>query len=255
MSTPINSTGGLSCSYLNKYLGADENKQLQFTGVVPVPQSSLELWQPSLNQIFFSEADTNPPTPPISVFSLNSLIGKTFGIYTDTYRNTLHGDTFTNESELNDLNFTPTIPVFIGYFGFGTPLAGTSGVLNPLNTGFPLHIKIETIDFTDVAVSIKTGSGFSWEIVNLDGPTYEFVSTTADAIRIIGGFRSINNRDTVVTLTVSPFLKKSGVYTGIGGHRIVCTFTADEIRPPIDPPPIVDDPPGGGGEIINDNIL
>ena len=255
MSTPINSTGGLSCSYLNKYLGADENKQLQFTGVVPVPQSSLELWQPSLNQIFFSTTGTNPPTPPISVFSLDTLKDKTFGIYTDSLRNTLHGSTFTNENEGNGLEFTPTLPVFIGYFGFGTPLAGTSGMLNPLNTGFPLHIKMETIDFTDVAVSIKTGSGFSWEIVNLDANPYEFVSTTADAIRIIGGFRSINNRDTVVTLTVSPFLKKTGVYTGIGSHRIVCTFTAEEIRPPIDPPPIVDLPPGSGGGEIIDNIL
>jgi hypothetical protein len=247
MSTPINSTGGLSCSYLNKYLGANDGNQLQFGGVLSAPQFSL-------NQIFFSTAASNPPTPPISVFSLNTLIGKTFGIYTDSLRNTLHGGTYTNESELNDLNFIPIIPVFIGYFGFGTPLAGTSGVLNPVNTGFPLHIKIETIDYTDVAVSIKTGSGFSWEIVNLDRPTYEFVTTTADAIRIIGGFRSINNRDTVVILTVSPFLKGSGVYTGIGSHRIVCTFTSDDIRPPIDPPPIVDLPPGGPGEIIDGEI-
>lgn len=247
MSTPINSSGGLSCSYLNKYLGADENKQLQFTGVQSAPQFSL-------NQIFFSTAGSNPPTPPISVFSLNTLIGKTFGIYTDSQRNTLHGGTYTNESELNDLNFTPTIPVFIGYFGFGIPLAGTSGVLNPVNTGFPLHIKIETIDYSDVAVSIKTGSGFSWEIVNLSAQVTTFITTTADAIRIIGGFRSINNRDTVVILTVSPCLKGSGD-PGLGSHRIVCTFTADEIRPPIDPPPIVDLPPGSGGEIISDNIL
>ena len=238
MSVPINNNGELSISSLNQYLGADPDRQLYYSGVYGAPNFSL-------NQIFFSGSGTNPPQPTSNEFQISQLRGKTFGIYNDSFRNNIYNDTFTNDSGVEgktaeDNPLIPTIPIFIGYFGFGD-----SGILNPINTGFPLSITIESLQWSDITVSVKTGDGFSWDIITLNGVTTTFVTTTADAIRIIGGFREAG--DTVLTLTVAPCLKGSGT-GGLGRHRIGITLVAEDIRPPIDDPPR--DPPGD--DILDD---
>ena len=236
MSVAINDSGELSIYNLNQYLGADPEKQLHYSGVYGAPNFSL-------NQIFFSNSGTNPPQATNNLFSISQLRGKTFGIYTNSFRTVLYNNTYTNaiEGKTDELDPTPSIPIFMGYFGFGD-----SGILNPLNTGFPLSVTIESLNYQDISVSVKTGDGFSWNTVNLSGVTTTFITTTADAIRIIGGLG--NTQDIDVTLTIAPCLKGSGS-GGTGRHKIIITLTGQDIRPPIDDPPR--DPPGD--DILDDS--
>lgn len=230
MSVAINDSGELSFLTLNKYLGANALNQLQLSGVFGAPNFSL-------NQIFFSAVGSDPPTAPINQLSLSQLRGKTFGVYSDVLRSILFQDTYTNASSESGEPF-PTIPIFFGYFGFGN-----SGVLNPSNKGFPIAITIESLNYLDITVSIKTGDGFQWETVNITGVTTTFITTTADAIRILGGRSS---QDSIIQLTVAPCLKQSAP-GGLGRHKINITLTADDgIKPPGDPPPKI---PGDDDEI------
>ena len=240
MSQPISTLGDLNANNLNQYLGADPAKQLRYSGAYGAPNFSL-------NQIFFSNANSgNPPQPASNTFRIDSLLGKTFGIYKNTYRTEIYGNSYSNTEEFGEQDLVPLIPVFLGYFGFGS-----SGILNPYNTGFPLRITIESLDWATLAVAVKTGSGLNYETINLSGTTTTFISTTADAIRIIGGLRRVQN--TVVNLTVAPCLRGTG-NGGTGFHKIIITLSSgDDIRPPIDPPPI-DVPPGGGGLIDDGGI-
>lgn len=231
MSVAINDSGELSFLSLNKYLGANDLNQLQLSGVFGAPNFSL-------NQIFFSTVGSDPPAAPINQVSLSQLRGKTFGIYSDVARSILFQDTYTNASADTGGEPLPTIPIFFGYFGFGN-----SGILNPSNKGFPIAITIESLNYLDITVSIKTGDGFQWETVNITGVTTTFITTTADAIRILGGSSS---QDSIIQLTVAPCLKQSGS-GGLGRHNINITLTADEgIQPPDDPPPKI---PGDDDEI------
>lgn len=236
MSEAINDSGELSFLTLNKYLGANDSNQLQLAGVFGAPNFSL-------NQIFFSTVGSDPPAAPINQLSLSQLRGKTFGIYSDVTRSILFQDTYTNASTTPNGEFPePTIPIFFGYFGFGN-----SGILNPSNKGFPIAITIDSLQYLNISVSIKTGDGFQWETVNITGVTTTFITTTADAIRILGGRSS---EDTILQLTVAPCLNQSGS-GGLGRHKINITLTeGDGIKPPDDDPPqkIPDD----GDEIIDD---
>ena len=223
MSVAINDSGELSFLSLNRYLGANDLNQLQLSGVFGAPNFSL-------NQIFFSTVGSDPPAAPINQLSLSQLRGKTFGIYSDVVRSILFQDTYTNASTTPNGELPiPTIPIFFGYFGFGN-----SGVLNPSNKGFPIAITIESLQYLDITVSIKTGDGFQWDTVPITGVTTTIITTTADAIRILGGRSS---QDTIIQLTVAPCLKQSGS-GGLGRHKINITLTADDgIKPPDDPPP------------------
>lgn len=221
MSVAINDSGELSFLSLNKYLGANESNQLQLAGVFGAPNFSI-------NQIFFSTVGSDPPAPPISQLSLSQLRGKTFGIYSDVLRSILFQDTYTNASTDPEGELLPTIAMFFGYFGFGN-----SGILNPSNKGFPIAITIKSLQYQGITVSIKTGDGFQWETVNITGVTTTFITTTADAIRILGG----PSPESIIQLTVAPCLKQSGS-GGLGGHMINITLTSDDgIKPPDDPPP------------------
>jgi len=222
MSNPILLTTQLNANFLNQYLGNDANKQLSYSGVDGAPNFSL-------NQIFFSSANTNnPPQPASNKFEISSLIGKTFGIYRDTNRATLYGSAYSIEDDLllNENDLVPLVPVFLGYFGFGN-----SGILSPFNKGFPLLITIESDDWSSISVALKTGNGFNYEAVPLSGSTHTFVSTTGDAIRILGGLRLA--REIVVNLTVAPCLRGSGV-GGTGFHKIQITLSSGG-DPPSDP--------------------
>ena len=236
-STAINDNGEISTAAMNNYLGAPSGNELHFTGVYGAPNFSL-------NQIFFSEPSSDPPEPQITVFSLGSLRGLTFGIYQNPQRTLLHGGSYTNDTGTNDDDFpVPLLPIFIGYFGFGT-----SGVLNPSNKGFPLVITINSLNYLSLTVSIKNGDGFTWDNITLTGTVTMIQTTTADGIRILS-----NNirEDVIVDLTVAPNLKQSGS-GGIGKHEIRLTLVAGDIKdPPIEDPPIDD---GGGGGIIDDGI-
>lgn len=213
MSTPINSNGALSINSLNEYLGANNTAFRPLSGVYSYPNFSL-------NQIFFSEADTDPPTPPSNNFTLSSLRGKTFGIYTFADRTTLYGETYGN---LEPGELQPLIPMFIGYLGFGT-----SGILNPVNKGFPIEIYIDSLNWGDLQVSIKKDETFIWETINLGSRITRFVRSDIDAIRIVSQARG----DTILTLRASPALNNSA---GIGSHTIIITLSeGDIIKPPID---------------------
>jgi len=239
MSVAINDNGELSTASLNTYLGGNLGNQLRFTGVYGGPNFSL-------NQIFFSQESSDPPTPILNVFSLDSLRGKTFGIYQNPQRNLLHTDSYSTDvvPDPNDPFPVPLLPIFIGYFGFGT-----SGVLNPSNKGFPLAITIESLNYQSITVSIKNGNGFTWDNVNLTGVVTVIQSTTADAIRILS-----NNirEDAVLTLTVAPNLIQMGS-GGLGRHRMDITLAegSNLKDPPLDEPPLDD---GGGGGILDDGI-
>ena len=235
MSVAINSNGELSASELNRYLGAAApyTSQLSFNGVGSAPNYSL-------NQIFFSSVGTE--TPPTS-FSVGNLRGKRFAIYQNANRNTLHGGTYITEGDF-------ALPIFIGYFGFGT-----SGILNPYNRGMPLAISIKSSG--DIVVAAKAGDGFTWNEIPVLGGQAIITSTTYDAIRILGGGgRFEPSGDTNVTLSVAPSLSGSaplvldsrGDPTGAldirGAHTINITFKGGDIRNPpfdegpLDPPPI-----------------
>lgn len=240
MSVSINDNGEISAAAMNSYLGASVGNQLHFTGVYGAPNFSL-------NQIFFSEPSTDPPEPQITVFGLGSLRGLAFGIYQNPQRTLLHGNIYSNDNTNDDNDEdpfpVPLLPIFIGYFGFGT-----SGVLNPSNKGFPLVITIESLSYQNITVSIKNGDGFLWDNISLNGPLTMIQTSTADGIRILS---NSNREDVIVDLTVAPNLKQSGS-GGVGRHEINIRLLPNDLKlPPIDGPPIDD---GGGGEILDDGI-
>ena len=234
MSVAINDDGDLPASELNRYLGAEApfTRQLYFNGTFGAPNFSL-------NQIFFSNVGTADPP---ATFSMSSLKGKRFGIYQNPQRSLLHTGTYTTQGDF-------ALPIFIGYFGFGA-----SGVLNPVNRGFPLAVSISAS--SDVIVSMKTGDGFTWSDVTLVGGQAELITVQGDAIRIFGegGRRLGPSRDTTVKLSVAPCLAQklglSPVEALRGAHTIDITFKAheesdddpfddpfdDPIDGPLDPP-------------------
>ena len=118
----------------------------------------------------------------------------------------------------------PLVPTFVGYFGFGT-----SGILNPVNLGFPIEIYINSLMWSSLTVSVKKDASFIWETVNLNSRITTFIRDDIDAIRITSNARG----DTLVTLRASPALNNSA---GIGSHSIMITLSEDErIRdPPFD---------------------
>ena len=90
----------------------------------------------SINQIFNSAANTTVPlSNTLNALSLN---GKTFGIYTSSARTIIHSSSFRSD----------LLPVFIGYFGFGT-----SGILNSTNRGCPIRIGITSNGNIDAQLS------------------------------------------------------------------------------------------------------
>ena len=217
MSTAINSNGAISINSMNEYLGANNTAFRPLSGVYSSPNFSL-------NQIFFSEENTDPPTPASNNFTLSSLRGKTFGIYKFPFRTTLHGETYGN-TLLDPNELQPVSPMFTGYFGFGT-----SGILNPLNRGFPIEIYINSLMWGDLQVSVKKDDTYIWQTINLTSRTTTFIRSDIDAIRITSNARG----ESLVTLRASPALNNTG---GIGSHTIMITLSEDgRIRDPIDGP-------------------
>ena len=216
MATPIKVGNNfpLTMSYLNQYIGAPFNKTRSLSGV---EQQAVNF---SINQIFNSPANTTVPlSNTLNALSLN---GKTFGMYTSSARTIIHSSSFR----------TDLLPVFIGYFGFGT-----SGILNSTNRGCPIRIGITSNGSIDAA-TLRGTTWTSFTTNSINSTTYDI--RTCEAIRII-----CNDRDRVsVTLQAAPSLE--GSVPGLGIHTINIDFPEEEgsdiIGPPIkDPPPL---PPG-----------
>ena len=221
MATPIKvgTNFPLTMSYLNQYLGAPSNKTRSYSGVEQQPVNF------SINQIFNSRVNTTVPL--IGTFSASSLNGKTFGMYTSSSRNFIHGSSFSGD----------LIPAFTGYFGFGT-----SGILNSTNRGCPIRIGITS----NGRIIARTLKGSTWS----NFTTNQFNQTTydIDEFDAISIFSNDIGRVSV-TLQASPSLE--GSVAGLGIHTINIVFPQDDrsdiIGPPIkdeiDPPPL---PPGDG---------
>ena len=218
--------GQLSISSINSYLGAPATSERKLS----TEASSAPNW--SLAQIFNSEYGSttipNVGNPSLPRFRMSDLYARTFGIYMNTDRTMLHGNTYQSGM----------LPAFIGYLGFGT-----SGMFNPINRGFPVKVIIDLFqgDSREIDVAYNTTDQLNWIAVPLgSGPT-SFVAPVT-AIRMLGNSLS----ESIINLTVYPCL--DGSTSGTGRHRITITMPGEDIRPPIDEDP--QDGPGGD-EIID----
>lgn len=162
MATIIPSSGAISASYMESYIGGGSgNQYLSY----PVNGSTPTGANLSLNQLFNSRYPNNINTWSGSM-SYGSLRGKCFGIYTSSTRTVLHGSSF------NDY-FSG---YFSGYFGFGTSTSGTSGVLNTINQGFPIGIRISTLSGSAFGLRVRVfnNSGV-WTTLPFSTPTFEII--------------------------------------------------------------------------------
>ena len=165
MATIIPSSGSISASYMAKYLGASDtagsNEYLSY----PVNGSTPTGSNLSLNQIFNSRYYSSIHTYTGSM-SYGSLRGKCFGIYTSSSRNVQHGSSYTDAME----------GYFQGYFGFGTPTSGVSGVLNSINQGFPIGIRISTLMGNAFGLRVRGyNSSGQWVALPYSTPVFEII--------------------------------------------------------------------------------
>jgi len=200
------SSGPITISDLNDYFGCSSTTTRSISGTGSAPNFSV-------NQIFNSSYNTT--TPPNSNMQLISLrYYKTFGIFTNTSRNSL----------VNNYTTVPG-PVWYGYFGFGGTSTGTSGILNPSNRGFPMSIRIRVISGSrfDLYVEyIEDQTTFQWSSQTLTSNDTSFVQE-ACGIRITG---SAVFSDIVAEITVAPSL--DGTTRGSGSHTVRITFPQQE---------------------------
>ena len=164
MSTRIPSTGSISASYMAKYLGgsdtAGQNQYLSYpvNGTTPTGPNL------SLNQIF--NAIPNSINTYVGSMSYGSLRGKCFGMYTSSTRNVQHSNAYYDDME----------GYFQAYFGFGTLSSGTSGVLNTINQGFPIGIRISTLSGNAFGLRVRGyNSSGQWVFLPYSTPVFEIV--------------------------------------------------------------------------------
>ena len=163
MATIIPSSGAISALYMEGYLGGSAstgtNQYLSYKAFTPTGANL------SLNQLFNARSPNSIHTYT-GQMSWGSLRGKCFGVYTSSSRNNLHSS-FYSDSRLG---------LFLGYFGFGTPTAGTSGVLNTVNQGFPIGIRIDTFTGNPFGISVRAyREGGYWVNLPFTTPTFEIV--------------------------------------------------------------------------------
>lgn len=199
--TPIPSTGSLSLSYLNQYLGANFNSQRMLSGLGSGQSMSLA-------QIFNSS--TNTTNPATFTQQLNSLRGKTYGIYTNSMRTNLYGAFHEDPFGL-----------WQGYFGFGQ-----SGVLSTTNRGITLRhiLQIDQGAPFEYSVQFYNASG-QWVGIPLSSASTTITSSAYSAITV--SYNS--NFEGSLTLTSAPCM--NGTTIGLGSHNLVLYF-----------------PPQGGGD-------
>lgn len=163
MATIIPSSGAISALYMEGYLGGSAsvgtNQYLSYKAFTPTGANL------SLNQIFNARYPNSIHTYT-GQMSWGSLRGKCFGVYTSSSRTSLHSGFYSDYR----------LGLFLGYFGFGTPTAGTSGVLNTVNQGFPIGIRIDTFTGNPFGISVRayTDGGY-WVNLPFTTPTFEIV--------------------------------------------------------------------------------
>lgn len=209
MATQIPSSGSISASYLEKYLGgsagAGDNIKLS-SNVSSGPNFSI-------NQIFNARAGMT--TPWSTYFSLGSVRGKYFGVYTSSARTTLHGSSYTDMSS----------GYFIGYFGFGTSTSGTSGILNTRNQGFPIGIRVATLSGSNFGMRLRVFDGSNWTTLPFGTPSFE----------VIGNYSAVTLDATQgyayeIYLQVWPAKDSNTLANGNGVHSI--SLRLEEPSPP-----------------------
>ena len=169
MATIIPSSGSISASYMAKYLGASDtagsNEYLSYPVVVNGSNTTPTGSNLSLNQIFNARYYSSIHTWTGSM-SYGSLRGKCFGIYTSSSRNVQHGSSYTDARE----------GYFQGYFGFGTPTSGVSGVLNSIYQGFPIGIRISTLMGNAFGLRVRGyNSSGQWVALPYSTPVFEII--------------------------------------------------------------------------------
>ncbi len=166
MATIIPSSGSISASYMEKYIGGGSGNQ-RLSGIYSGSNFSL-------NQLFNSRY-TNRTDPWSNSISMGSLRGKCFGVYTSSSRNLLHGSSYNDTMS----------GYFIGYFGFGTTTSGRSGVLNTINQGFPIGVRVSTLSGSNFGIRVRVYDGSSWTTLPFGTPAFEaignFSAITLDA--------------------------------------------------------------------------
>ena len=169
MATIIPSSGSISASYLETYIGGraatGANTKLSYPLVVNGNNTTPTGSNLSLNQIFNARYPNNINTWT-GYQSMSAFRGKCFGIYTSSMRTTQHGSTY------NDF-FSG---FFSGYFGFGTSTSGRSGVLNTINQGFPIGIRISTLSGSAFGLRVRAyNSSGVWTTLPFSTPVFEII--------------------------------------------------------------------------------
>lgn len=164
MATIIPSSGAISAQYMLRYLGGRDAAGADLYLTYPVNGTTPTGSALSLKQLFFARY-------PNSIHTYNgqmdygSLRGKCFGIYTSSTRNALHSNSYRDFRE----------GYFTGYFGFGSPTAGTSGVLNTANQGFPIGVRIGTLMGSPFGITVRLYEEGRWVPVAFSTPDFETI--------------------------------------------------------------------------------
>lgn len=220
MATIIPSTGAISASYIETYLGGNPitgaNVKLSYdSNSIPTPPNF------ALNQIFFARPDSvNTWSGQMNYLSLR---GRCFGIYTSSSRTAIHGNSFIDRSR----------GLFTGFFGFGTTKGGTSGILNSINQGFPIGIRIDTILGRSFGITLRvydeTGR---WISLPFATPTIEIIGNySAISLDVQYGYAF------ELQLSVWPAKNGNTLSDGNGVHTMNLTleFPADPISSSSEP--------------------
>lgn len=206
--------GARDMGYLNTYFGAAATTTRQLTTNQLSPNYSI-------NQLINATYGSN--TASSNTFSLNDVFGKTFGMYTTTSRNVLHGSAggFLSNG------------TFIAYYGIGTTTSGTSGIINPNNLDFPINVNINVTsgDYLDITVQFYING--TWSTRNMTSSNQSWREELT-GLRILGLFPTLP-----VTLTLTSY-PSIGNVNGYGNHQMTLSFDADD-------PSSSDSSSGGGG--------
>lgn len=224
MATIIPSSGSISAEYMLKYLGGTDSAGANLYLSYPVNGTTPTGPNLSLNQIFNSRYPNDINTWTGSM-SYGSLRGKCFGMYTSSSRTVLHGRRYEDPRREG---------YFQAYFGFGTPTAGLSGVLNTVNQRFPIGIRISTLNGNAFGLMVRayTSRG-SWTILPYSTSTFEIIGEySAIILDAAPGFSY------ELYLQVWPAKDGNTLETGAGVHSIGLIleesgeFSSEPIRDP-----------------------
>ena len=119
---------------------------------------------------------------------------------------------------------------FIGYFGFGTTTSGRSGVLNTVNQGFPIGIRVSTLSGSNLGITMRVYSGSSWTTLPFGTPVFETIGNfSAITLDAQAGFNY------EIYLQVWPAKDSNTLGSGAGVHSINLRLEEPRIDESSDP--------------------